>query len=132
MIIPGENGEVSFRLINPSDTPVILYKGSAIGKFEQLASHTDVVALTPDTESYAKEAPPHYQSGVPHPAAVVREKCQSIKNFHLQFKSLPRPTLTTAENAQLAELLQNFSDIFASSSLDLGHTQIIQHEIGRC
>ena len=50
-------------------------------------------------------------------------------DFHLQFNSLPNPSHTTAENANLAELLTNFSDIFISSSLDLGHTQLVQHEI---
>eukprot|EP00795_Rhopilema_esculentum_P009892 gene9892-18483_t len=30
MSSPNENGEVTFRLLNPSDTPVILYKGSTV------------------------------------------------------------------------------------------------------
>ena len=42
---------------------------------------------------------------------------------------MPNPSLTTVENAQLAELLTKFSDIFASSFLDLGRTRLIQHEI---
>eukprot|EP00795_Rhopilema_esculentum_P017845 gene17845-biopygen6667 len=53
----------------------------------------------------------------------------SPREFSLQFKSLPNPSLSTAENTQLNELLNEYADIFASSSLDLGHTNIIEHEI---
>eukprot|EP00795_Rhopilema_esculentum_P005471 gene5471-biopygen457 len=53
----------------------------------------------------------------------------SPREFSLQFKSLPSPSLSTAENTQLNELLNEYADIFASSFLDLGHTNIIEHEI---
>ena len=53
----------------------------------------------------------------------------SADDIHHQLNSLPNPSLTTAENVKLAELLTNFSDIFQSSLLDLGLTHLILHEI---
>ena len=123
---PGENGEVSFRLLNPSDTPVVLHKGSVIGKFEQLRSPTDIVPLTPNDRLCAAAASRQQECQAQPLLAPLR---MPADDFHLQFNSVPNPSLTTAENAKLAELLTNFSDIFASSSLDLGHTQLVQHEI---
>ena len=123
---PGENGEVSFRLLNPSDTPVVLHKGSVIGKFEQLRSPTDIVPLTPNDRLCAAAASRQQECQAQPLLAPLRMPADA---FHLQFNSVPNPSLTTAENAKLAELLTNFSDIFASSSLDLGHTQLVQHEI---
>ena len=123
---PCENGEVSFRLLNPSDTPVVLHKGSVIVKFEQLRSPTDIVPLTPNDRLCADAASRQQECQAQPLLAPLR---MPADDFHLQFNSLPNPSLTTAENAKLAELLTNFSDIFASSSLDLGHTQLVQHEI---
>ena len=113
---PNENGEVTFRLLNPSDTPVILYKGSTVGRFHQITSPDDIISLE-SKEVSSMEAPSQSQYN------------SSPREFSLQFKSLPSPSLSTAENTQLNELLNEYADIFASSSLDLGHTNIIEHEI---
>ena len=40
----------------------------------------------------------------------------SADDIHHQLNSLPNPSLTTAENAKLADLLTKFSDILASLS----------------
>ena len=116
---PNKDGEVSFRLLNPSDTPIILYKGSTIGKFEEICSDDEIVSLEPGSEPDVSpiDAPWQGQSEIPK------------ANFLSGFKSLPSPALSSAENTQLSHLLESYSDIFASSSLDLGHTTLIQHQI---
>ena len=123
---PGEHGAVSFRLLNPSDAPVVLHKGSVIGKFEQVRSPADIVTIAPNEGLCTKDVSwqPEFQT-----QSLLAPLHMPTEDFHLQFNSLPNPSLTTVENAQLAELLTKFSDIFASSSLDLGHTRLIQHEI---
>ena len=49
--------------------------------------------------------------------------------FLSHFQSLPCPELNAKEHSALNHLLASFEDIFASSSLDLGHTNVIQHHI---
>ena len=116
---PNKDGEVSFRLLNPSDTPIILYKGSSIAKFEEVCSEDEIVSLEPESKSDVSsiDAPSQGQSEIPK------------ANFLSGFKSLPSPALSSAENTRLSHLLESYSDIFASSSLDLGHTTLIQHQI---
>ena len=57
---PNENGEVTFRLLNPSDTPVILYKGSTVGRFRQITSPDDITSLESKQVS-SMEAPSQSQ-----------------------------------------------------------------------
>ena len=117
---------MSFRLLNPSNTPIVSHKGSVIGKFEQLRSPTDIVTLTPNDRLCTNDASQQQERQAQALLAPLR---MPADDFHLQFKSLPNPSLTAAENTQLIELLKNSSDIFALSSLDLGHMQLVQHKI---
>eukprot|EP00795_Rhopilema_esculentum_P003980 gene3980-18300_t len=73
---PNENGKVTFRLLNPSDTPVILYKGSTVGRFHQITSPDDIISLE-SKEVSSMEAPSQSQYN------------SSPREFSLQFKSLP-------------------------------------------
>ena len=123
---PGEHGVVSVHLLNPSDAPVVLHKGSVIGKFKQSRSPTDIVTIAPNEGSCTKDVSLQPECQAQSLLAPLR---MPTEDFHLQCSSLPNPSLTMVQNAQLAELLTKFSDICASSSLDLGHTWLIQHEI---
>ena len=105
---PTSEGNVSFRLLNPSDEPVLLHKGTVIGTFSELL-HTDIVPLK-SSVSAMDSAPQHHS---------LLSELESIKNVDL----------SEAQNAALSQLLLSYKDIFASSSLDLGHTSIIEHEI---
>ena len=46
-----------------------------------------------------------------------------------KFTCLPSPNLTSFENDQLNSLLAQYSDVFASSSTELGRTTIVKHGI---
>ena len=108
-----EDGFVSFRLLNPSDEPVLLHKGTVVGQFEEM--HPDDVVVSLESKPFI--------------ASIDAIKCQEKKDLLSSFDCLPSPALTFSENSQLNGLLEAYGDIFASSSLDLGHTSIIQHEI---
>eukprot|EP00794_Sanderia_malayensis_P010600 gene10600-biopygen7736 len=55
--------------------------------------------------------------------------CTENNNLLASFKSLPSPSISTAQNQELAEFLRQYEDVFAATSLDLGHTTVIKHEI---
>ena len=116
---PSEHGEVSFPLLNPSDTPLALHKGSVISKFEQLTFPTDMVTLTPNDRLCTNDA--SLQQECPA-QSLLAPLCMPADDFHLQLNSLPNPSLTAAGNMKLSELLTNLSDTFTSSFL-------VQHEI---
>ena len=110
---PTSEGMVSFRILNPADKPVLLYKGASIGTFVE----TDAEDLILTVES--------------KPEVASIDSLESDQNDDLlaKFQSLPSPALSVHENAQLNDLLTSYEDIFAKSSLDLGRTSIIEHEI---
>ena len=108
--LPDKDHRVNFRLINPNDDPVLIHKDTPIGAFYALSS-SDTVC---DIES-APSIPP-------------MNKVTTDKAFH-RFTCLPSPNLSTTENARLNSLLDHYSDVFASSSKELGRTAIVKHEI---
>ena len=109
-----DDGKVSCRLLNPTMEPVLLHKGTTIGHFAESCPEDVICSL----ESENKE------SENSSPSAFV-----DTKDFLSRFDSFPNPHLSAAENEQLANLLLRYSDIFASSSLDLGRTFIVEHTI---
>ncbi len=42
---PSSNGAVSFGLLNPSNTPVVLHKGTIVGYFVEIGPDTEISAL---------------------------------------------------------------------------------------
>ena len=62
-------------------------------------------------------------------SAVNSSAAKNSRDAFHKFSGLPSQNLTSGENRKLQELLGQYSDIFAQSSLDLGHTTIIQHKI---
>ena len=108
-----EKGVVSFRILNPSTDPVLLHKGTVVGQFAEM--HPDDVVIP-------------LQSDIPI-ASVDSTQCQEKITLLSSFSCLPSPALNLSENSQLNCLLESYEDIFASSSLDLGNTSIVQHEI---
>ena len=107
VVLPDEDNRVTFRLINPTDAPVLLHKGTSIGKFYELTTSDMIVPIQPDP--------------------VV----STIENIHTE-KSLPTfqsTNLTDVENRRLNVLLKQYEDVFATSRFDLGRTSIIRHKI---
>ena len=46
-----------------------------------------------------------------------------------KFTCLPSPNVTMEENASLNSLLENYADVFTSSSTELGRTSIVKHTL---
>ena len=102
--VPDTDYCVTFCLINRSDVPVLLHKGTSIGTFCELATDDSITELKYD----------------PVVSSVENVTTFDSINVTAMFKCLPSPNLTTSENNRLNSLLGQFADIFASSSVDLG------------
>ena len=119
---PNNDGMVTFRMCNPLDDPVLLHRGTTIGKFSETSPADEIHPL--------QNNPKHPSISALGSSPATRKKLGTDQNNDsLNFRSLPSPALSTDENTQLKALLEEYSDIFASSSLDLGHTSIVRHEI---
>ena len=92
---------------------MLLHKGTVVGQFA--AMHPDDVSIP-------------LQSDISI-ASVDSTQCHEKKNLLSSFTCLPSPALNPSGNSQLNCLLESYEDIFASSSLDLGHISIVEHEI---
>ena len=110
---PGEDGRVSFCLLNPTEQPVLLHKGTTIGQFVE--NRSDVAIRSLDLDQFVSVEP--YRS------------MESREQFLSHFASFPSQALSRSENKCLADLLETYGDIFATSGLDLGRTNIVQHSI---
>ena len=110
---PDSDGRVTLRLFNPSDDPVLLHKGTPIGEFKETLATDEIISLDSD----------------PSVSVVDSSAATTSNDAHTNFRGLPSPKLSFSENKKLQLLLDQYSDIFATSSLDLGHTKIIQHKI---
>ena len=86
---------------------MLLHKGTTIGHFAKSCPEDVICSLGSENK----------ESENSFPSAFV-----DTKYFLSCFDSIPNPRLSAAENEQLANLLLRYSDIFASSTLDLGRT----------
>ncbi len=112
-------------MLNPPDNPVLLHKGTIIGKFVETSSDDEIIPLD-GRSSLDSTVTALDTASVP---VNNSESAQPVTNSSSRFRCLPNPTLSDTENAQLLSVLDEYSDIFASSSLDLGHTTLVRHEI---
>ena len=100
---------VPVRVVNPSPTPVTLYQNTSVGTFSRLESS----ALEPVTCN-----------------RLATKKTQTLRKplvseqFDLDTVNLTRP-----QRERLANLLDEFSDIFSSGPADLGRADIVKHQI---
>ena len=114
--LPDSDGMVSLRILNPTDSPVLLHKGTSVGLFSEIAPDDTVLSLEPtDCEAVDNFPGPNNQG--------------CADTLLSKFKCLPSETLSAVENGQLNELLCEYKDIFAKSSLDLGRTSLVEHKI---
>ena len=104
----------SFRILNPSTNPVLLQKGTVVGQFSKCIQTTLSYRLN---QSYLLLLSIRLH--------IVKRKtsCPVSLVYH------DSSALDSSENSQLNSLLESFEDIFAPSSLDLGYTSVVQHEI---
>ena len=98
---------VPFRLINPTHQPVTLYKGTTLGTFINTGDDIPVFSL--------ETKPPES-----NPSPVSEEQVPV---------DLSNTDLSEPQKTDLQHLLNEYRDIFALSSQDLGRTDLVQHHI---
>ena len=114
---PANDGHVSIRLINPSDSPVLLHKNTIFGSFVEIAMEDVIIPVGPEPVVASVE------TALPQSVGISRPQPPPDENFS------PSPDLSQSENSRLNSFLCSYDDIFATSNLDLGRTSIIQHKI---
>ena len=113
---PDPDGMVPLRILNPTDAPVLLHKGTSVGIFSETAPEDIVLSLEPTDGTIANDS--------------FGSISKASENTLLsKFKCLPSKALSALENNRLNELLLDYKDIFAKSSLDLGRTSVVEHKI---
>ena len=98
---------IPFRLINPTSRPVFLYKGANLGLFTRLDTNSHIFSL--DDQPNKK-----------------RELETDAPDVPVDFST---SALTSSQQAQLQNLINEYRDIFALSPQDLGRTNWVQHTI---
>ena len=102
--MPSDRATVAVRVCNTTRRPLKITKGLQIGSLQQV----DVA----DTSADSPDRPP-----------TDTEQRQSIVNGADQSLSPP-------DRSPLGRLLEEYCDIISYSEYDLGHTGLVQHEIG--
>ena len=98
---------IPFRLINPTSRPVVLYKGANLGIFTRLDANSHISSL--DEQPNKK-----------------RELETDTPDVPVDFST---SALTSSQQAQLQNLINEYRDIFALSPQELGRTNWVQHTI---
>ena len=97
---------VPFRLINPTNKPVTLYKGASLGTFSEADGDPDVIPVG---------------------------ECNTIQPSQQEPDDVPvdlqGSALTPEQQEQLKALLKEYRDIFAVKPEELGSTDLVQHHI---
>ena len=108
-IVEPRGGEVPVRLLNPTDQPVTLHKGTQIATL-------DMVEAPTDREVGKVQAHPEQGS-------VGKEEMLE------QMVRLLERDLTETQREQLLNLLKRYSDIFAENRQDVGRMDKVTHRI---
>ena len=98
---------IPIRLLNPITAPVHIYKHTNLGLFSPMVN-PEIRVVFNDHSTYQKDHP------------------KPTEGINV---NLTNTELTADQKGWLKQLLDEYSDIFAKSSRDLGHTSIVQHTI---
>lgn len=98
---------ISFRLINPTSRPAVLYQGANLGIFTRLDTNSHISSL--DEQPNKK-----------------RELETDTPDGPVNFST---SALTSSRQAQLQNLINEYRDILALSPQELGRTNWVQHTI---
>ena len=98
---------IPFRMINPTCRPVTVYKGANLGIFTRLDTNSHISSL--DEQPNKK-----------------RELQTDTPDVPVDFST---SALTSSQQAQLQNLINEYRDIFALSPQELGRTNWVQHTI---
>ena len=89
---PDSDGRVTVRLLNPSDAPVLIHKGTNIGEFKEISLTDEIVTL----------------DSCPPVSAVNSSAATTSRDAFHNFGGLPSQNLTSEENRKLQELLGQY------------------------
>ena len=106
LITVPENRQVPFRLLNPTDKTVKLYKNCSPGKFFKINPQQEIRVMEP-----------------------VENKATSHLACSKSEFDFSNSSLSFDEQQELLLLLDEYRDVFAQTSEDLGRTAIVKHFI---
>ena len=104
-----KNNTVPIRLINPSPTPVTLYKNTSVGTLSEL-------------EESSPDPPECNHLTTAAPRSTTQPKVSS--KFDLDSLDM-----TGGQRTRLKTLLDEYADAFSSGPADLGRTSVVKHQI---
>lgn len=102
---------IPIRVLNPSSSNVIISEGEKLAHLEEVE---EIAVCGPDSKANILQSDNHNESVPEH--LVELFECSS-------------ENLDQTERNQLKSLLIKHSDVFASSSSDLGRTSVVKHRI---
>ena len=122
VVDPDKDGCFILPIQNHSLTPVNLAKDEVLGT---LATETTVMEITDD--GYTKEETTSIDNHIKAIQLCLNdtERVDEIKAA-LAINEL---NLLPEEKSQLGEVIDEFADVFALNQLELGHTDVVQHDI---
>ena len=108
LVTAAPDGNVPFRILNPTTKPVTIHKGTTLGAFTCMnaiaAVHDNYEQLPPSLEPFSSD---------------------DLKSYI----DLSNTTLTEEQKEALLALLQRYRDVFALSPDELGRTDLIKYTI---
>ena len=143
LVCPGIQGNVPFRLANPTDKPVTVFRGATLGQFIQRGF--DVTPVDTVAPISCNQLPTPTQLCT-HPPTLNRLRSESSEP-NLAASETPPPStshptttpadlpdlsksvLTPPEKQALTDLLNEYPDVLSQSTTTLGRTNLVQHKI---
>ena len=121
---PDEKGRLVVRCLNPTDQPWRLKAGTAIGEFTGIEEPDAIQDTATDPRVGRSSFPAHVRRAatrdepgvVPeHLQGLYRAACQGCKN--------------SGQAHQVAQLLQEYGQVFSTGDDDTGRTTLVEHSI---
>ena len=117
VVVTGQK-QVPMRVFNPGADPVLLYKGTTIGRLIPLRRE-DIVEHAEGTVTNCRIQ--MGSSSAEQPVGVPE---------HLQdLFQRSKEHLTEVQGLKVAELLNRYSDVFTKNDMDMGQTDMVKHSI---
>ena len=102
-----EDHTFPFRVLNPTNKPVTIYRCSTMGTYTPSAASMSVIATAEKS----------------HPPTSISDSAQTVPI------DLSDTDLTDTQQAQLKSLIAEYRDIFALLPEELGRTGLVRHRI---
>ena len=148
LVCPDIQGNIPFRLLNPTDEPVTVFHGATLGQFTP--NDFDATPIDPRTTMSCTRLPTTIQQSTPlltiNPLSSTIHRQDSVDQQapitapHPQISSTSRATpsdfpdlsksvLSHPEKQALSELLVEYADVLSHFTTSLGRTNLVQHKI---